>query len=503
MEKVDIKAKFIAFIVCMLVIATAFSVVISIKNVNAVKSLNNNDLADALDNYDIEWTSNGFYYQENVYFYDHDAAQCDSPGGNLHGEIHQDKGTLRFYCNVEDADDWAVNFWIRYKNGDTIQDSAELITPDRCKDEEGGWYKYEYTLDEIASYEFIWMFSRSSGEPYVDSEIHAWVDKVEWKSDLYTLTVNIEGNGSVARQPDKEKYMSGEVVELFANPDEDWEFDHWSGDLTGDSYHESITMDSNKTVTANFKPDEYDYITFHLEAKGWDGSNPPARIRIDPNGEYVENFDENVVVSVSHKTDVTLTTEVDQGWTLSNFSVYDYDGDQNDDEGENIVKHRQITLTIDNDYEANFSFCKAPGDYSPPDETTFQGVSVEKLGDDVAVKFENVYHFEGTTFFEIYAEIEWEDGIVNRVPEEPYSYDSELNKEVSRPLSDFEKGDHIITVRITDEYEYSVEKSFKFTKNKLADNKEKTIDFPIHLFYRYPLLRLIQQLYLKFFYPDI
>jgi len=42
------------------------------------------------------------------------------------------------------------------------------------------------------------------------------------------------------------------MVELAADADSGWVFDHWSGDLTGDNNPEYITMDENKTVTAHF-----------------------------------------------------------------------------------------------------------------------------------------------------------------------------------------------------------------------------------------------------------
>jgi hypothetical protein len=46
-------------------------------------------------------------------------------------------------------------------------------------------------------------------------------------------------------------------VELTANPEEGWEFSHWTGDLTGTNNPEQIIIDGNKIVTAVFveKPD--------------------------------------------------------------------------------------------------------------------------------------------------------------------------------------------------------------------------------------------------------
>jgi len=68
----------------------------------------------------------------------------------------------------------------------------------------------------------------------------------------YTLTVNTVGEGTVTKNPDKATYNHGEVVQLAANPAENWIFTGWSGDLTGSTNPANITMNSNKTVTANF-----------------------------------------------------------------------------------------------------------------------------------------------------------------------------------------------------------------------------------------------------------
>jgi len=75
----------------------------------------------------------------------------------------------------------------------------------------------------------------------------------------YTLTVG-GANGSVARSPDRATYDSGDVVTLTANPDSCYQFTGWSGDASGTANPTSITMDGNKTVTANFAQIQYKLI---------------------------------------------------------------------------------------------------------------------------------------------------------------------------------------------------------------------------------------------------
>ncbi len=60
------------------------------------------------------------------------------------------------------------------------------------------------------------------------------------------------GSGSVTKNPDKALYNSGDVVELTAAPAAGWVFSGWSGDLTGNTNPQSLTMNANKTVTATF-----------------------------------------------------------------------------------------------------------------------------------------------------------------------------------------------------------------------------------------------------------
>lgn len=69
----------------------------------------------------------------------------------------------------------------------------------------------------------------------------------------YTLTVNVISNGSVQKVPDQATYHYGDVVQLTAMPGIRWEFVNWSGDLTGTTNPDSITMDGDKTVTATFE----------------------------------------------------------------------------------------------------------------------------------------------------------------------------------------------------------------------------------------------------------
>jgi hypothetical protein len=70
---------------------------------------------------------------------------------------------------------------------------------------------------------------------------------------MYTLNVDIDGEGSVNLQPSGGVYPSGLKVLLVATPSSGWIFTHWSGHLSGNSNIQWLTMDSNKNVVAHFK----------------------------------------------------------------------------------------------------------------------------------------------------------------------------------------------------------------------------------------------------------
>jgi len=69
-----------------------------------------------------------------------------------------------------------------------------------------------------------------------------------------TLTLNTTGSGSVMLNPPGGEYNPGTVVTLTATPATGFEFSGWSGDLSGSNNPATLTMNSNKTVTAIFTP---------------------------------------------------------------------------------------------------------------------------------------------------------------------------------------------------------------------------------------------------------
>ncbi|WP_367357579.1 Ig-like domain-containing protein, partial [Mesotoga sp.] len=100
----------------------------------------------------------------------------------------------------------------------------------------------QYTVSKIG-------YENSTGTVNVDSEK---IIDVTLTKKLYTLSIDVTGEGTVTKNPDKPEYTHGEEVQLTAIPDAGWSFKNWTGDLTGSYNPKVIVMDQNRSVTANF-----------------------------------------------------------------------------------------------------------------------------------------------------------------------------------------------------------------------------------------------------------
>ncbi len=141
----------------------------------------------------------------------------------------------------------------------------------------------------------------------------------------FTLTTNASGTGSVTLDPSGGTYDSSTVVILTANPGTGYEFDNWSGDLTGSSNPDTITMNSNKSVTANFSVIQYTLTT---------NTSGSGSISLSPSGG---TYDSSTVV--------TLTATADSGYQFDSWSG-DLTGSANPD---------SITMNANKSVTATFS----------------------------------------------------------------------------------------------------------------------------------------------------
>lgn len=68
----------------------------------------------------------------------------------------------------------------------------------------------------------------------------------------YGITTAVNGNGSIAINPNVALYYCGETVTLTAVAQAGWAFTGWSGDAAGDSNPTQVVMNADRNVTAEF-----------------------------------------------------------------------------------------------------------------------------------------------------------------------------------------------------------------------------------------------------------
>jgi uncharacterized repeat protein (TIGR02543 family) len=78
------------------------------------------------------------------------------------------------------------------------------------------------------------------------------LSKEELPPELHSLNVSISPSGAGSVIPPGGNFASGTDVVLTAVPAPNYTFDHWSGDASGTTNPTTITMDSDKSVTAHF-----------------------------------------------------------------------------------------------------------------------------------------------------------------------------------------------------------------------------------------------------------
>ena len=70
----------------------------------------------------------------------------------------------------------------------------------------------------------------------------------------YTLTINTGEGGTTDPQPGAHIYDYGTIVTVTAIPEAEYEFSEWSGDTSGIVNPVEVTLNSNKSLIANFTP---------------------------------------------------------------------------------------------------------------------------------------------------------------------------------------------------------------------------------------------------------
>src|SRR6266852_2772107 len=154
---------------------------------------------------------------------------------------------------------------------------------------------------------------------------------------VYTLSINTNGSGTVSRNSTNSVYPQGAVVTLTALPASGWLFASWSGDASGTTNPVNVTMNTNKSVTANFAL--IPLYTLTISTIGQGSVTPPG-------GSYTSN------------TVVALTASPSNGWQFLGWG-----GD-----AQGIVNPLYVTMTRNESIIA--SFVQLPAILSQPQSVT-------------------------------------------------------------------------------------------------------------------------------------
>jgi len=168
----------------------------------------------------------------------------------------------------------------------------------------------------------------------------------------YTLTMNIDGEGTVKvdgeewGDGDSDTFVAGTEVSLEAIPDEDMSFSNWEGDVPeGEGEQETIdiTMDENKTITANF-------------IEGYE-------VNVGPVVDYAGDPVEGATVELSWGGSETTTTDSD------GMAVFTLNFDPSDIEFTYTITHDDLDEPVTDIFEgADSGEIKVDIGEAPPDD---------------------------------------------------------------------------------------------------------------------------------------
>jgi len=174
--------------------------------------------------------------------------------------------------------------------------------------------------------------AKSSAQTPAKTPAQAALNSPEQNAPVtYTVTAaaNPPEGGALSRNPNRANYAPGTLVNIMATPADGYKFTGWMGDAAGTANLLTLTMDDNKTLTANF---QYITKTYTLTAN------------VSPQGGGTVTRNPNKEAYVGGET-VTLTATPENGYMFTDWA------------GAATGKKNHLKLTMDGDkaLTANFS----------------------------------------------------------------------------------------------------------------------------------------------------
>lgn len=218
-------------------------------------------------------------------------------------------------------------------------------------------YQWGKTIELTAAPEVGWSFDHWEGDASgSDNPVSVTIDGDKEVTAIfirnkYRLALNVNGNGSVTKNPDQAEYEYRDIVTLTAAPADGWVFDGWEGDKVGAQNPDQVIMDRDKNITARFiQP----YYTLCITMEG--------------QGTVITEPNQNKYLSGAV---VELTALPDEGWSFDHWE-YQASGSANP---LNIVmddyKNVKAVFT-ENKYTLNITVNGNGRVLKYPDQATYQ-----------------------------------------------------------------------------------------------------------------------------------
>ncbi|MFO7773724.1 MAG: CFI-box-CTERM domain-containing protein [Dehalococcoidia bacterium] len=217
-----------------------------------------------------------------------------------------------------------IDGWVEVSKGDSVRKSGRttgVTTGEVVHTNVSVWVTYgdqlAYFVDQIVVAQENWSFATQGdsgsavdvdgefvGLVFAASETHAVINKAEYiiaglgiavelPEGLCTLTISSTGGGS-ATEPGEGRFIldAGTTVDLIAEPEEDYRFVRWTGDVgtVGDVYAAAtnITMDDCYSIIANFALEEGLHSLTISSTEGGSVTQPGEGVFIYGNGTAVD-----------------------------------------------------------------------------------------------------------------------------------------------------------------------------------------------------------------------
>ncbi len=237
---------------------------------------------------------------------------------------------------------WKI--WIDYNIDGDFDDAGEEVFSDSGTTTVTGSFTVQAGASGVTRMRVSmkWDAAPTSCEAFSYGEVEDYAVNITSGGISYTLTTNTVGNGSISLNPSGGTYPDGTVVTLTASPDPGWQFDGWSGAVTGTTNPISLTMDANKSVTATFS--EIPVIQYTLTV----GTVGTGSVALSPTGGV---YDDGTVV--------TLTATAGSGWQFDNWS------------GALSGSTNPTTITMDANKSVTANFSEIPTTYTVGNTTVF------------------------------------------------------------------------------------------------------------------------------------